>query len=258
MSNAINIVEDGGILELRINRPERKNALNLAMYQTMAEALSEAPARGVRAVVLCGEGECFTSGNDLADFANASLLIADDNPIKQFIYAMIDCPIPIVVAVHGVAVGIGTTLLLHSDLVYAAPDARFRLPFANLGLCPEFASSYLLPRIAGRVKAAEWLLLGEFFSAEDARSAGLINAIDDDPYALARAQAVKLAQQAPGALREAKALMRDHPPREVLDAVLQKEFEAFSQRLSGPEFAEAVAAFFEKRPADFSSFKLNP
>ncbi len=254
MSGAITLIEDAAVLELRINRPECKNALNLAMYQTLAGAINDAPSRGIRALVLCGEGECFTSGNDLSDFANAGELTAGDNPIKQFIYAMLDCPIPIVVAVHGVAVGIGTTLLLHSDLVYAAPDARFRLPFVNLGLCPEFASSLMLPSIAGRVKAAEWLLLGEFFSAQDALAGSVINRIVDDPHSEARSQAQKLARQAPGALREAKALMRDHPPRALLDAVLQKEFEAFSKRLAGPEFAEAAAAFFEKRPADFSSF----
>ncbi|MFL0805617.1 MAG: enoyl-CoA hydratase/isomerase family protein [Agarilytica sp.] len=254
MGEYINVSEAGHIVELMINRPERKNALNLAMYQALADEIKAAPDRGARVILLYGAGDCFTSGNDLADFASGSDLSSEDNPIARFIFALLYCPIPVVVSVHGVAVGIGTTLLMHSDLVYADENARLRLPFVNLGLCPEFASSLVLPQLAGHVKAAEWLMLGDFFSANDALAVGLVNEVVDSPLAKARAQAERLAKQPPAALRQAKALMKA-PGRSALEAVIHEEFKGFAEGLQGPEFAEAAAAFFEKRAPDFSSFK---
>ncbi len=253
MGELIQASDNGRVLELMINRPDRKNALNLAMYQSLAEQVLGAEERGARVILLHGTGDCFTSGNDLSDFANGAELTKEDNPISRFIFALFRCPIPVVVAAHGVAVGIGTTLLMHSDLVYAHDQARFRLPFVNLGLCPEFASSVVLPRLAGHAKAAEWLMLGEFFSASEACVAGLVNAVVDEPLTVAREQAQKLAMQPPAALKKAKALMKG-PDQALLESVIRKEFVAFADGLQGKEFAEAVTAFFEKREPDFSSF----
>lgn len=254
MADDILVQTSDGILRLSINRPEKKNALNLAMYTALAEHLAAAPESGVRVVVLCGEGGNFTSGNDLADFASGASLAAVDSPVARFIDTVFNCPLPLVVAVEGVAVGIGTTLLLHSDLVYADKNAQFCLPFANLGLCPEFASSLLLPALAGHAKAAEWLLLGEFFSAAEARQAGIVNAVVSDPLAVAMEQAEKLAKQPAAALRNTKSLLK-WTQREAVAKILQEEFRIFRDSLAGPEFAAAAAAFFEKRPPDFSSVK---
>lgn len=248
-----NVLENGHILEICINRPDKKNALNQEMYAAMADHITHAQKNGVRVIVLYGAGDDFTSGNDLADFAGGADLSSIDNPIARFIFAMLDCTIPIVVAVQGVAVGIGTTLLMHSDLIYADPKAQFRLPFVNLGLCPEFASSVTLPRLAGHAKAAEWLMLGEFFSAAEAREVGLINAMVENPIELARKQARQLALKPPSAMRKAKALMKNSQ-RATMQKVIEDEFKTFAEGLKGEEFAEAAAAFFEKREPDFSTF----
>ena len=254
MTPEILMQNEDGVMTLTLNRPEQKNALNLSMYSALTRYLQDARSSPeVRVLLLHGSDECFTAGNDLRDFANQKNFKTTDNPIGNFLLALSEFPKPVVTAVSGVAVGIGTTLLLHSDLVYAAPDARFRMPFINLGLCPEFASSLLLPRLAGHVKAAEWLMLGEFFSAEDALAGKLINAIVDDPITFAKLQCNKLTCQPPEALRTAKALMTSHDRQQILDAI-NGEMALFTKALQGPEFAEAVAAFFEKRTPDFSRF----
>lgn len=236
-----------GIMEISLHRSERKNALNQAMYGDLTAAIEQGVKDAeVRVILLTGSGGCFTSGNDLADFANAPEILNGDNVIVRFMTALTECPKPVVVAVEGAAVGIGTTLLLHVDLAYAAPETSFRLPFVNLGLCPEYASSWLLPRLVGYVKAAEWLLLGETFSASQARDAGLINAVVDDPLTVARGQAQKLAQQPPIAVRTAKALMKE-PNAEPINAAMTREILRFAQALQGKEFGDAVSAFFDKR-----------
>lgn len=255
MTTEILSEQAGGVLTLTLNRPERKNALNLAMYTTLSEQLDKAAfTPDIKVVLLHGAGECFTSGNDLSDFANGANLAQPDNPIKTFLTTLSKFPKPVVVAVTGVAVGIGTTLLMHSDLVYASPDASFRLPFVNLGLCPEFASSLVLPRLAGHAKAAEWLMLGEFFNAQDALEGKLLSAVVDDPLAHAQKQCEKLVKQPPEALRSAKALMKSYSMAEV-EKSIDDEVRVFTKALQGPEFAEAVTAFFEKRAADFTQFK---
>jgi enoyl-CoA hydratase/carnithine racemase len=254
-SNWILSVRQGPVLELTINRPERKNALNLAMYQTLADQLRQAAVDGaVRAVVITGAGGCFTAGNDLEDFAQGERAVQPDAPLPQFMEALFTFPKPVLAAVDGVAVGIGTTLLLHCDLIFASPASEFRLPFAKLGLCPEFASSRLLPRLVGHAKASEWLLLGKPFGADEALAAGLINQMADDPLTLARDRAQQLALMAPSALRNTKALLRE-PQVEELRAAMVQEARIFIESLRGPEFAEAVAAFFAKRPPDFSRFE---
>ncbi|WP_086930139.1 enoyl-CoA hydratase-related protein [Agarilytica rhodophyticola] len=253
MSDEILVEKEGKILQLTMNRPNQKNAINLAMYESLTEHMKQAANDGTRVIVLSGAGGCFTSGNDLGDFANNANVVSNDNPIARFLYTVLELPIPLVVAVEGVAVGIGTTVLLHSDLVYAHSNAQFSLPFVNLGLCPEFASSYVLPALAGRVKAAEWLLLGEFFSAADAKDANLINDITDNPLETALSQARKLAAQPPAAMRNAKALIAA-PHKDNIAKVMENEFDIFNRSLKGAEFSEAAKAFFEKRRPDFSKF----
>jgi enoyl-CoA hydratase/carnithine racemase len=244
---------DDGIMEISIDRPERKNALNVAMYQRLTEAVNAGASDDeVRVILLRGSEGAFCSGNDLADFANTPDLLEHDNPIQAFTMAFAECLKPIVVAVDGVAVGIGTTLLLHADLVYASPTTTFRLPFVSLGLRPELGSSWLLPRLAGHVKAAEWLLLGDFFTAEDAASAGLINAVVEDPLAEAYARAQKLAMQPPKALQATKQLMKEGE-RSGIARAMAKEFTEFSQALHEAEFRQAVTAFFEKKKSSPSA-----
>ena len=244
-----------GVMQIGINRPEKKNALSQAMYCSLTHAIKLAVSDdSVRVIILSGHGGEFTSGNDLADFADAANLDSGDNPTTVFLRTFTNCPKPIVVAVDGVAIGIGTTLLMHSDFVYASTNSRFKLPFVSLGLCPEYASSLILPRLMGHVKAAEWLLLGDDILPNDAMVAGLINAVVEDPLAKAQEIAKRLALQAPSAVRTAKALMKRATKVDVDDAIMAEIVE-FSRSLKGPEFSEAVSAFFEKRSPDFSNLK---
>lgn len=245
----------GATLEVSFNRPDRKNAINLAMYTALTAALAQAKSDpSVRSVLLYGQGGGFTSGNDLNDFANASNLQDESNPIVIFMQALLGFPKPVVVAVEGVAVGIGTTLLLHSDLVYCSAQARFSMPFVKLGLCPEYASSYLIPRIAGSAKASEWLLLGDEFGAEEAKEGNLVNGVEADPLAKAREACDKFALLPPAAVRQSKALLRQTTSDNV-QRVIDSEIALFARALSAPEFSEAVGAFFEKRQPDFSKFE---
>lgn len=244
-----------GVLRIGINRPEKKNALSLAMYDAMAEAIAgaEADAR-VRVLLLHGTRDCFTSGNDLGDFVKSPPR-GEDSPVFRFLKAISGAQKPIVAAVNGPAVGVGTTLLLHCDLVYAGESALFQMPFVNLGLCPEAGSSFLLPRLVGHQRASEMLLLGEPFGADRAREVGLVNEVFPDGKMLQRAvaQAQKLAERPPSAVRLAKALLKDSQAA-LVNQVLSKEGAHFIARLSTPEAAEALGAFFEKRRPDFSRF----
>lgn len=253
-SNWVLSTRSQSVLELTINRPERKNALNLAMYSELAAQLRQAAGDSeVRVVIITGAQGCFTSGNDLEDFAKGADLNPDTSPITGFMKTLLYFPKPVIAAVDGLAVGIGTTLLLHCDLAYASAASEFRMPFAQLGLCPEYASSFLVPRLVGHLKASEWLLLGNRFSAAEAQGVGLINQVVDDPLGTARASAKQLVGMAPAALRATKALLRA-PLRDQVDRALAAEFAEFGERLRGPEFAEAVSAFFAKRAPDFSRF----
>lgn len=254
-SSEVLSTKNQSVLELVINRPERKNALNLAMYTELAAQLQEAGKDStVRVVLITGAGGCFTSGNDLEDFARGADMDVETSPITRFMTTLLDFPKPVIVAVDGLAIGIGTTLLLHCDLVYASPASQFRMPFVHLGLCPEFASSFILPRMAGHLKASEWLLLGNAFSAAEAERASIVNQVVDDPLSSARASAAQLVAMAPAAVRATKALLRA-PFQRQMQNTLQAEFSVFSEHLRGPEFAEAAAAFFAKRAPDFSRFE---
>ena len=246
---------DGGVLRLQFDRTEKKNAITAAMYQALAHALRHAERDGsVRVALIHGTPDVFTAGNDLQDFL-AHPPHTVDAPAFQFIRAIHEFPKPLLAAVSGLAVGIGTTMLLHCDLVYCAPGTRFSLPFVNLGLCPEAGSSFLLPRLAGYQKAAELLMLGEPFAAETAKEIGLVNAIvpTEALVATSMATARKLAAKPAASLRETKMLMKQGL-HEAVKLAMGDESEAFRERLESPEAKEAFTAFLEKRQPDFSKF----
>ena len=244
-----------GILRIEINRPHKKNALTAGMYQAMADAIKAAEADSkVRVVLIHGKSDLFTAGNDLQDFLDNPP--RDDNrPVFQFLYGISQAQKPIVAAVAGPAVGIGTTMLLHCDLVYAAPNARLQLPFVNLGLVPEAASSLLLPALIGYQRAAELLLLGEPFTAQKAKEIGLVTDVvpEDQLFATAMAQAKKLASKPAASLRLTKRLMKQGQMAAV-EQQIKLEASHFGERLASPEAKEAFSAFLEKRKPDFSKF----
>jgi len=241
-----------GVLELAINRPEKRNALTEAMYTELHDILGQAKHDPEAHVVLItGQKFFFTAGNDLHDFME-NPMEDDDAPVLRFLRMMADFPKPIVAAVNGPAVGIGTTLLLHCDLVYSGESSVFQLPFVNLGLVPENASSYLLPLKVGHVKAAEWLMLGKSFGPEEALKAGLINAVfgDENYLHAAHQQAQQLAAQPSEALQATKKLMKQHYMGAILQSI-DAEAQIFQQRLRSDEFRQAVAAFFKaKEPTE--------
>jgi enoyl-CoA hydratase/carnithine racemase len=249
------IERHGPVLSLRLNRPERRNAMTGVMYSALADAIVEAgDDPSIRAICLSGAGKGFCAGNDLGDFLNNPDMTAG-SPVLRFLRAVSQSQVPLVAAVHGAAIGVGTTVLLHCDLVYAAESARFALPFVNLGLVPEAASSLLLPRLMGHVRAAELILLGEPFGAQKALEVGLINAVVDEETLLEHSLSVaqKLAAKAPNALRRSRDLLKRATAAEVQTA-MTVEVEHFLAALSGPEAKEALSAFFEKRAPDFSDF----
>lgn len=256
MSEHILVEREGGLLSLRLNRPDKMNALTRAMYSQMAEVLDAAEQdASVRAVLIRGDEQCFTSGNDVADFLQAPPT-GMDSPVFQFMRALFDFSKPVVAAVAGPAVGIGTTLLLHCDLVYVSRDAKLRTPFVNLGLCPEFGSSLILPRLLGQARAAEVLLLGEPFTGSQAAEWGVASAaLEDGASTLARARemALRFLDLAPSAVAVSKRLMRA-PGREELRRVIEEEGALFGQRLRSPEAIEALSAFMQRRKPDFSKF----
>jgi enoyl-CoA hydratase/carnithine racemase len=255
----VRVDHDGGVLTLELARPDKKNALSAAMYGALADALARAEREpGVRAVLLTAAGDTFCAGNDLAEFAR--LPPPDEgSPVVRFLTALAGASKPIVAAVDGAAVGVGLTLLLHCDLVYATERARFTAPFVDLGLVPEAASSLLLPRRLGHARAAALLLLGEPLDARAALGAGLVNALLEPGVLRAHALAAghALARKPPAALRLTKALLAE-PGYQTVPARLRHEGALFAQRLGSPEAREAFAAFFEKRPADFSKLGDEP
>ncbi len=244
-----------GVATIEIARPEKKNAITIAMYQSMADALYDAQLdSSVRAVLITGQPGVFTSGNDLEDFMKRPPQSAD-SPVFQFMKALIECEKPVVAAVTGAAIGIGTTLLLHCDLVYVSDEARLAMPFVSLGLVPEFASSLMIPRLLGNVRAAEKLLLGDPFTGAEAVECGIANAVlpAGEVVAHARRVAERFNQLPPGAVRDSKKLMRAALADQLVP-VIEREAALFGQRLRSPEAREAFQAFFEKRKPDFSKF----
>ena len=246
---------EGSVFCIEIHHPEQMNALTLDMYSTMTDAINEADANpDVRALLLHGTEDCFTSGNDLKDFSDNPIK-GEEHPAFQFLIAISQAKKPVVAAVNGPAVGIGTTMLLHCDLVYAAPNARFQMPFVNLGLCPEGAASLLLPIMAGHQRAAELLLLGEPFSAKKAEEIGLVNKVCHESELLknAQEQAQKLTILPPASVVLTKALLKKGNALAVKET-MSEEIGFFIERLASPEAKEAIEALFERRKPDFSSY----
>jgi len=256
MTDEIQVLDDSRIRTIRFNRSAKKNAITRAMYTAMAEALETANADDVRVVIIAGSDGVFSAGNDLTDFMEAPPHIGggDMPPVERFMRALMACEKPVIAAVDGLAVGIGTTLLLHCDLAYASPRAVFSTPFVNLALAPEFGSSQLLPGSVGRVVASELLLLGEKWGAEKAAQKNLItNVLPEEGFdAAVTGIAQKLAALAPGAVKTAKMLINQ--PAEDLMARISREGELFAGQLASDEFKEAVTAFMERRQPDFSKF----
>lgn len=242
-------------LTITINRADKKNALTREMYQLMADAILSIKNDGAtKAVVIKGNGDCFTAGNDISDFA-AQKEGAQVPETAAFMRSLMTCAVPVIAQVHGLAVGIGTTLLLHCDFVYATRDSKFVLPFINLGLVPEYASSYLLPKMAGHIKAAQWLMLGEPFSANDAYQFGLLTEIvDEQNIAHAVASTVeKLVSKPSFALLQTKALLKGEA--EDVTQQMNAEFDIFLEALTMPAAQEAFDAFLKKRPINPEKFK---
>ena len=244
---------DGAVFAIEFNRPQRRNAITAQMYTQLAEAIEQAEAdAGVRAILIHGQAEAFTAGNDIEDFMRRPPA-GEDTPVFRFQRVLSGARKPVVAAVNGPAVGIGTTLLLHCDLVYAGDNARFQLPFVSLGVVPEFASSYLLPLVAGYQRAAELLLLGEPFDAQKALQAGFVTRVVPSAETLdvAFAAAQKLCALPEKSVRVTRALLRD-AHREAIARRIELEGEHFRAMLGEPAAREAFAAFLEKRKPDFS------
>lgn len=252
MSDILSHAEHG-VLTLTLNRVERKNSLNVAMYAALADAIEGAAQdAAVRVVVIQGHETVFSAGNDIQDFLQ-NPPAGQDSPVFRFLRGIATFPKPLLAAVCGPAVGVGTTMLLHCDLVYAGDNAAFSMPFVNLGLCPEAASSLLVPRMFGYHRAAEALLLGEPFYAEAALEVGLVNRIvpPSETNALAQQQAHKLAAKPLASLIETKRLMKG-PQQEVVLRRMAEEGAVFGRMLREPAALEAMSAFMAKRHPDFS------
>ena len=244
---------EAGITTVSFNRLERKNSITSAMYAAMADAVEQAAAdAAVRVLVIQGHETVFSAGNDIGDFLNQPPA-TQEAPVFRFLRGIATFPKPLVAAVSGPAVGIGTTLLFHCDLVYAGDNAAFSMPFVNLGLCPEAASSLLVTQMFGYHRAAEALLLGEPFMAEAAQEVGLVNRVlpPTEVNAYAQAQARKLADKPLSSLVETKRLMKKGQAAPVL-AQMAEEGSSFGRMLREPAAREAFTAFMEKRRPDFS------
>jgi enoyl-CoA hydratase/carnithine racemase len=244
-----------GVATVEIARPEKKNAITQAMYQEMADAINAAAAdASVRAVLITGQPGIFTSGNDIEDFMQrppGNL----ESPAFVFMKALMGCEKPVIAAVTGAAIGIGTTMLLHCDFVYISDEARLAMPFVSLGLVPEFASSLIVPQLMGNARAAEKILLGDPFTGADAVEVGIANAVlpANEVVNHARRIAERFNALPPGAVRETKKLMRRARSQAALETIVV-EGKVFAERLQSPEAKEAFSAFFQKRKPDFSKF----
>jgi enoyl-CoA hydratase/carnithine racemase len=249
MSEHVRVEKKGEVLAITLARPERRNAITVAMYAALADAIEQVPDdAAVRVITFRGEGPDFAAGNDLADFLNALPRDTTDIPVWRFLRALAGCEVPIITAVHGNCVGIGTTMLLHCDLVIADDTARFSLPFVDLALVPEAASSLLLPRLAGRRRAARYLLLCEPFDLDEALEIGLVShrappgkvdvVLDEIVTALLRKPAESL--------RRTQFLLRQGTRDEILDR-MKLESGEFAERLASTEVKDAIEAFFERR-----------
>ena len=244
---------DAGVMTITFNRLDKKNSITSTMYVAMADAVAQAAAdASVRVVLFQGHESIFSAGNDIGDFLNQPPS-TQESPVFRFLRGIATFEKPLLAAVAGPAVGIGTTMLFHCDLVYAGDNAAFSMPFVNLGLCPEAASSVLAPRMFGYHRAAEALLMGEPFFAEAAQEVGLVNRVvpPTEVNGYAQAQARKLAGKPLSSLIETKRLMKGGYQQEVL-AKMDEEGKSFGRMLREPAAKEAFGAFMEKRKPDFS------
>ncbi|CAB4555453.1 unannotated protein [freshwater metagenome] len=236
----------GAVLLLKLNRPEKKNALTQEMYQTLATKINEAAGDfAIRCVVISSEGDSFTAGNDINDFANNPQM-DEGSPVFNFLFAIHNFPKPLIAAVQGRAVGIGTTMLMHCDIVTANPNSIFSMPFVSLGLVAEGGSSYLFPRLVGHAKASEILLNGRSFTAEEALQMGLINQVSSDHLSAAMKFAQELAEQPPTAVINTKALLKSGS-HEALNQVMRAEGELFRMAMDSDEAQEAFMNFLMKK-----------
>jgi enoyl-CoA hydratase/carnithine racemase len=252
MNDLVVVSHTGGVLEIRFNRPGKKNALTRDMYETVSAAFERADADpAIRVVLLTGTGDTFTSGNDVQDFQGTNRAPRGGS---RFLPAISSLEKPLIAAVNGAAIGVGTTMLLHCDLIVAARSAYFAMPFTSLGLVPEAASSLLVPRLLGHQRASAMLLLGEKLDAATAFEWGLVNRVVDDPALMdtAREMARRLAALPAQAVRLTKRLIKHGAPD--VAGRIQQEIGLFSERLASPEAQEAFAAFVEKRKPDFTRF----
>jgi enoyl-CoA hydratase/carnithine racemase len=253
MSEHVRVERGGGVLAITLNRPERRNAITAAMYAALADAIAGAfEDDETRVITISGEGQDFAAGNDLADFLEVRTDGEEEIPVWRLLRALAECEVPIVAAVHGNCVGIGTTMLLHCDLVIADDTARFSMPFVDLALVPEAASSLLFPRLAGRRRAARHLLLCEPFGIDEAQAIGLVShrAAEGQLGAKLDELVSALLAKPPEALRQTQRLLRRGARDEILER-MKLESTVFAERLTSPEVKEAISAFFEKRKPDY-------
>jgi len=254
MTDDVLLARSGPVLEITFNRPEKKNALTRAMYAAVVDAFTTADSDpAVRVVLLTGAGDTFTSGNDIKDFQQRAAG-SNDSAASPFLAALSSLQKPLIAAVNGAAIGVGTTMLAHCDLIVAARSARFVMPFTGLGLVPEAGSSLLFPRLVGHQRASALLLLGEPMDAATAREWGFVNQVVEDAALMetARALATRLAALPAQSVRLTKSLIRNGQPD--LPGRITEELALFRERLRSPEAAEAFQAFVEKRKPDFSRF----
>jgi len=245
MSEILNTVSEG-ILTLSLNRPGKMNALTREMYAGLTKGLNDAAGDfGIRAVVLTSQGDHFTAGNDITDFMN-NPPSSESSEVSQFLSALLNFPKPLLAAVKGNAVGVGTTMLLHCDVVVAAPSANFSMPFASLGLVPEAGSSFLFPQLVGYQRAAKIFFTGESFGADAALAMGLIAEVDSDAAAAVMRLALHIADQPPQAIINTKALLKARQ-HDAVAAVMKAEFEIFAMALQSDEAMQAFMKFMSKK-----------
>lgn len=250
----INVSRQNAVLTIEIDRPDKKNALVPKMYLDMAKAIESVSESDIRAVLIRGSHGCFTAGNDIADFMSKDN-DQEVNETYRFMMALFNCPVPVVAKVEGLAIGIGTTLLLHCDFVYCADKTKFAMPFINLGLVPEYASSYILPRISGNLQAAELLLLGETFSAQKAFECGIVSRVVSGEALsdLVTQTLAKLVSKPRTALVQSKALLRNQNTE--IEQHIITELAAFTEAMQSEPAKEAFSAFLEKRPVNRLIYK---
>lgn len=245
---------DAQVLKIIINRPGKKNSLTREMYDLMAQAIEAAPDRDVRVIIIEGQGDCFTAGNNITDFASVDEA-EHVTETSSFMQALLHCKLPVIAKVRGLAVGIGTTLLLHCDFVYCDETAKFIMPFIDLGLVPEFASSYILPRLSGHLKASEWLMLGKPFDGEEAMQFGVVTSVFPaaELDAMVDRVSAALVAKPQHALMMTKQLLKTDT--NTVAEHMNDELDHFIDAMRSEPAQEAFDAFLNKRPINPEKFK---